>query len=95
MRSSIFERLIKNSLTKEARKTILFKKYLFNYYYTGANANSYEDDASTIVRIIFDRYNPTIKSGINILKSTLAAFTLNDYNQNVYEILDAMQQYYN
>jgi len=79
MRSSLFGMWLKNSMTKEGKKKLMLHKSKFRHYYTGANANAYEDDGSTIVRIIWDKCDPSTKSGINTLKSKLSNFALDDF----------------
>ena len=84
---------IKNSLTKEGKKKLMLQKAKFYYYYKGINV--YKDGRATLIRLIFDKYDSSTKSGINSLKSELSNFSLDRYKQNVPDILDAMQMYYN
>ena len=95
MRSSLFGMWLKNSLTKDEKKKLMLHKSNFRHYYTGINTNAYEDDGSTIVRIIWDKCDPTTKSGVNALKSELLNFTLDDFKQDVPDMLDDMQIKYN
>jgi len=47
----------------------MLKKDSFRHFYTtGLSARSYEDCRTTIVTIIFNKYNPSTKSGLNSLK---------------------------
>lgn len=73
----------------------MLHKDKFRHYYTGVNANAYEDDGSTIVHIIWDKCDPSIRTSINTLKSELLNFTLADFKQDVPDMLDAMQIKYN
>ena len=93
MRSSLLGMWIKNSLTKEGKKKLMLQKAKFRHYYEGINA--YEDDRAILIRLIFDKCDPSTKLGINSLKLDLSNFSLDRYKQNVPDILDAMQMYYN
>ena len=88
IRSSLFGQWIKNSLTKEAKKKLLLKKALFRHTYN--DDTGYEDDGTTMLRVIFDKCDPTTKSGINNLKARLSDFKLADHKQDVPEMLDEM-----
>ena len=44
-----------------------------------------------MARIIFSKCNPTTRSGVNSLKAKLFKFTLDDYGQDILDMLDAMQ----
>ena len=73
----------------------MLKKSLFRHRYRDDQGGSYEDDGPTMLRIIFDKCNPTTKAGVNTLKSKLTKFTLKDYDDNVPEMLDSMQMIHN
>ena len=66
-------------------------KSKFRHFYAENNASAHEDDGTTMIRIIFSKCDPSAKSGINSLKAELSSFALGDYEENVPEILDAMQ----
>ena len=93
MRSSLLGMWIKNSLTKEGKKKLMLQKAKFCYYYEGIN--TYEDDSVRLIRLIFNKCDPSTKSGINSLKSELSNFSLERYKQNELDILYAIQIYYN
>ena len=95
IRTSLLGMWLKNSMTKEGKKKLMLHKSKFRHYCTGANANAYEDDGSTIVRIIWDKCDPSTKSGVNALKSKLSSFTLEDFKQDVLDMLDSMQVMHN
>ena len=84
----MFDQWIKNSLTKEAKKKLLLKKALFRHTYN--DDTGYEDDGTTMLRVMFDKCDPTTKSGINNLKARLSDFKLADHKQDVPEMLDEM-----
>lgn len=88
IRPSLFGQWIKNSLTKEAKKKLLLKKALFRHTYN--DDTGYEDDGTTMLRVIFDKCDPTTKSGINNLKARISDFKLADHKQDVPEMLDEM-----
>ena len=79
---------LKNSLTKEGKKKLMLQKRKFCHYCTGNNANAHEDYGSTIVRIMFEKCDPTKKSGIKTLKMKLGDFTLEEHDQNLTGVLD-------
>jgi len=60
-------------------------KYLFRHYYDN---NTFEDDSRMMIKIIFNKADPTTHSGINSLKNELNIFNLKDYNSNVAQMLD-------
>lgn len=43
-----------------------------------------------MLRVIFDKCDPTTKSGVNTQKSNLSEFKVVDHKQNVPEILEEM-----
>ena len=73
----------------------MLQKTKFRHYHIGTNVNAHEDDGSTMIRIIFDKCDPTTKLGINTLKTKLVIFELEDYDQNAAGILDSMQLCHN
>lgn len=60
-------------------------KHLFCHYYDN---NTFEDNSRMIVKIIYNKADPTTHSGINSLKNELNIFNLKDYNSNVAQMLD-------
>ena len=85
---SSFCQWIKNSLNKHAKKKILLKKDLFRYAYH--DNSGCEDDGTTKLRIIFDKFDPIAISGLNNIKARLSEFKLVHHNQDVPEILEEL-----
>ena len=48
-----------------------------------------------MLRVIFDKCDPTTKSGLNNLKESLSEFKLADYKQDMPEMLDKMMVTFN
>ena len=88
IRSSFFGQWIKNYLNKQAEKKLLLKKALLRH--THNDNSGCGDDGPTILRTIFDKCDPTTKSGLNNLKARLSEFKLADHHQDVPEMLDEM-----
>jgi len=63
-------------------------KHLFRHYYDN---NTFEDNGRMIVKIIYNKADPTTYSGINSLKNELNVFNLKDYNSNVAQMLDEIK----
>jgi len=73
----------------------MLKKDDFRHYYTiGNSIRLFKDNRPTMIRIIFDRYNPKTKAGINSLKVKLSTYNLNDFDQSVTTMLDSMELTY-
>jgi len=67
-------------------------KHLFRHYYDN---NTFEDIGRMIVKIIYNKADPTTYSGINSLKNELNVFNLKNYNSNVAQMLDEMKLKHN
>ena len=68
----------------------MLQKEKFRHYYIGNNANTYKDCGATIIRIIFSKYDPSTRLGVNSLKAELSDFILEDYEQDVPDMLDSI-----
>ena len=72
----------------QAKKKLLLKKYLFRYTYS--KKSGCEDDGPTMLRGLFDKYNPITKLGVSMLKISLSGFKLTYHKQCVPRMLDEM-----
>ena len=55
-----------------------------------SNGSRHEDRGPMMIRVMLDEFDPTIKSGVNNLKSNISEFNLTCLKQYVPEILDKM-----
>ena len=81
-------RWLKKASSKDAKKKLNLDKCLFRHC---CNGNACEDDGSTIVCALFDKVNPTTRSGVNTLKNELNLFSLKECNDSVPQMIDSMK----
>ena len=89
IRSVIIARWCRASMTSAAETRLDLDESKFQYEYA---SGAIEDDGPTMLKIIFDRVNPSTRIGVKHLEQELENITLGDFDQDVIGMLDEMQK---
>ena len=71
------------------RLDIDISKFMYDY----SNGTS-EEDSPTMLKLIFDRVNPSTRIGVKNLETKLKQTSRNEFNGNVIDMLDKIQRLY-
>ena len=93
IRSTMLAKWIRKSLNDSDQKTLDLKKKHFQYKH--ATKKTIEEDGPLMLKLIYDRINPSTRVGVRNLISSLFKFNLNDYDQDVPKMADAFETAYN
>ena len=93
IRSTMMAKWIRNPLTKDDQKILDLKKKVFQYKHEVKK--TIEEDGPLMLKLIYDRINPSTRVGICNLISALFRFNLGSYDQNVPKMADAFERTYN
>ena len=93
IRSTMMAKWIRNSLTKDDQKILDLKKRVFQYKHDVKK--TIEEDGPLMLKLIYDRINPSTRVGVRNLISALFRFNLGSYDQNVPKMADAFKRTYN
>ena len=84
---------IRASLKKPDQKLLDLKKRLFQYKHL--TKKTIEEDGPLMLKLVYDRINPSTRVGVRNLISKLFKFNLKDYDQDVPKMADEFEATYN
>lgn len=93
IRSVMMSKFIRNSLKKSARRILDLNKKKFQFKHVADGR--IEEDGPMMLKLIYDRINPSTRVGVRNLTNKLDQMNLEDYNQSVPEMIDAYENTYN
>ena len=93
IRSTMMAKWIRKSVKKPDQKTLDLSKKLFQYKHSVRK--TIEEDGPLMLKILYDRINPSTRVGVRNLITNLFKFNLKDYNQDVPKMADKFEETYN
>ena len=93
IRCSMMAKWVRKSLLKSDQRLLDLSKKTFQY--THAVKKTIEEDGPLMLKIIYDRINPSTRVGVRNLISKLFKFNLADFNQDVPKMSDSFEETYN
>ena len=93
IRCSMMAKWLRKSLLKSDQRLLDLSKKSFQY--THSVKKTIEEDGPLMLKIIYDRINPSTRVGVRNLISKLFKYNLADFNQDVPKMSDSFEETYN
>ena len=93
IRATMMARFIRNSLLEPVKRKLDQSRR--NFQFKNFDSRIIEEDGPIMLKIIYDRINPSTRVGVNLLKTKLDTMKVSDFCKKVPDMIDAFDGTYN